>query len=603
MHDHRTVWRLAEGRMLAEQLRLLLGNVGSSVLPGVLLALLLAAFLRGDGDAHALELWCAAVIAVKLYSAWVARRMLDTATAIDDSRARRIARGQMLLNAVDAMAWGALAWVALDHASLGGSVLVVAVLAAVAGGSMSSLSPVLPVFVVFMLVEFCTVAGKLLLTGEPAYRILGIAGVLYTATLLGQARNSARASRAAIELRFENESLIGQLHVEVSRARRAEQLASEANQAKSRFLAAASHDLRQPVHAQGLFLGLLGRSELTLSQRTLLESAVAASRACSDMLDTLLDFSRIEAGVVEAQPRAFHLQPLLHQIERELAPQANAKGLVYRSRETHAAVLSDPALVDLIVRNLVSNAIRYTGGGGVLVACRARGRDVALEVWDTGIGIEPAQQRDVFLEFHQLGNPERDRRKGLGLGLAIAQGLARTLGSELSLSSRPGRGSVFRLVLPAVHGATLPVPPMALAADRPGLQRLPPVRVLVVDDDETVRAGMQLLLRDWGCDCEAVDGIEAALALAGAWAPQLVVSDYRLRGGRTGIEAIAALRAACGPDLPALLLTGDTAPHRLREASATGLPLLHKPAPPAELHRSIAALLADARPGPITSAP
>ena len=231
-------------------------------------------------------------------------------------------------------------------------------------------------------------------------------------------------------------------------AEEAQLVAERANAAKSKFLAAASHDLRQPIHAQGLFLGVLARSELTVYQRELLSSARAALEASGEMLNTLLDFSRIEAGVIKPQIRSFLLQPLLNKIENEFAPQADAKGLVYRTRETFLAVQSDPMLVELILRNLVSNAIRYTEHGGVLVGCRQRGNKVVLEVWDTGIGIEPTHQQEVFREFHQLGNPERDTRKGLGLGLAISDGLARALNHGLSLASKPGRGTVFRLTVP-----------------------------------------------------------------------------------------------------------------------------------------------------------
>lgn len=368
----------------------------------------------------------------------------------------------------------------------------------------------------------------------------------------------------------------------------AKQRAEDSNIAKNKFLAAASHDLRQPIHAQGLFLDVLSRTELTEQQRELVDSACAASDASADMLHTLLDFSRIEAGVIEPQLQAFRLQPLLNKIEREFERQADAKGLAYRSRETALVVQSDPALIELILRNLVSNAIRYTDRGGLLVVCRKRGNQAILEVWDTGLGIESSQQREVFREFHQLGNPERDRRKGLGLGLAIVEGLARTLGHSLALISTLQRGSVFRLTLPLATAA-LPMEPVALEQNKAPMLN---VRVLVIDDEESVRAGMLHLLRDWGCECETAESIEEALAVARIHAPDLVISDYRLREQRTGIEAIAALRELLGEALPALLITGDTAPDRLREALASGIPLLHKPVSPSQLYRGLVTVLA-----------
>ncbi|MDM0039678.1 hybrid sensor histidine kinase/response regulator [Variovorax sp. J22G21] len=582
--------RLAPGRALVEQLRLLLGNGSSSVVPAVLLALLLVWTLSNESNALALKLWCAAVILWKLFCAWDAQRIL--AAGILPERAPRLVWRLIVLNAIDGMAWGALVWVTLDTTTVSGSILVVAVLAGIAGGSMSSLSPVFPVFVVFVVFELIAVASKLWLLGDPAYNALGAAGVLYVFTLLGQSRNNARAARAAIDLRFENIELVERLGVETGHAQAEHLKAEQANLAKSKFLAAASHDLRQPIHAQGLFLEVLSRTELSAVQRDALTNARATWHASAQMLDTLLDFSRIEAGVVEPQPRPFRLQTLLHKIENELAPQADAKGLVYRSRETRVLVQSDPALLELILRNLVSNAIRYTRRGGVLVACRARGDDVLLEVWDTGVGVDPTQHQEIFREFHQLGNAERDRRKGLGLGLAIAQGLAQALGHPLSLASKPGRGSVFRLRLARARiAAASDWPPRAPAPLRALAMSMPDVRVLVIDDDETVRAGMRQLLRGWGCACDAADSIEEALALARVHPPGLVISDYRLRERRTGAEAIGALRAEFGAALPALLITGDTAPERLREARASGVLLLHKPVSPRQLHHGLMAVL------------
>ncbi|CAN7434937.1 MULTISPECIES: ATP-binding response regulator [unclassified Variovorax] len=577
--------RLPEERMLVEQLRLQLGNIGSSVIPTILVALLLVWVLSNERNAVALRAWCAAIVVLKLYLAWEARRWL--ASEISPERARRLLRHKMVLNAIDGVVWGALAWAALGTTTVAGSILVVAVLAGVAGSSMSSLAPILPVFIVFGAAELIVLGAKLWTMDDPAYDALGVAAILYTAALLGQARNGSRAARAAIGLRFENLELIERLRVETEHAQAAHRAAEEANLAKSRFLAAASHDLRQPIHAQGLFLEVLARSKLSAGQYDALANARATWQASAEMLDTLLDFSRIEAGVVEPQMQSFHLQPLLNKIENELAPQADAKGIVYRSRETDAAVHSDPALVGLILRNLVSNAIRYTERGGVLVGCRARGDLLLVEVWDTGIGIEPTQHQAIFREFHQLGNAERDRRKGLGLGLAIAQGLARALGQQLSLVSKPGRGTVFRLSLPvALIGV------VAGSADTaPSAARVFDVRVLVIDDDESVRTGMRQLLGAWGCACDVADSIEEAQALARAHPPGLVISDYRLRELRTGAEAIAALRAEFGAELPALLITGDTAPQRLREARATGVPLLHKPVLPSELYRAMTFVL------------
>ncbi|MDM0045935.1 hybrid sensor histidine kinase/response regulator [Variovorax dokdonensis] len=583
---------LPEDRMLVEQLRLQLGNVGSSVIPTLLVAPTLVFVLANPSNGFALGAWCAAIIIFKLFLAWDARRLLET--TITPVAARSVLGRKMVLNLIDGALWGALAWAALGSTTVAGSVLVVATLAGVAGSSMSSLAPIFPLFVVFGLSEAAMLSSKLWTMDDPAYRTLAVAVLLYIAALIGQARNGARAARRAIALGLENVGLVERLRVESEHAQQAHRTAEEANLAKSRFLAAASHDLRQPIHAQGLFLEVLARTPLTIEQKAALANARATWQASAEMLDTLLDFSRLEAGVVKPVFQAFALQPLLNRIENELAPLADAKGIVYRSRETRAVVKGDPALVALILRNLVSNAIRYTDDGGVLVACRTRGGSVSLEVWDTGVGIEAAHHQTIFREFHQLGNVERDRRKGLGLGLAIAQGLARALGQELRLSSVAGRGSVFRFRLPLARAGM----PMAPAVpDKPAAQRsFDGMRVLVIDDDETVRTAMQQLLRAWGCRCDVADSIEEVLIFGTGHRPDLAIVDYRLRGHSTGADAVATLRREFGGDMPALLVTGDTAPERLREAMATGVPLLHKPVLPGELHRAMSDLLAGRMP-------
>ncbi len=570
--------------VFVEQIRLLLGNVGSSVVPAYLLALLMAVGLSQPGNVHALAGWCAAVIASKTVDALHARYYLAPAR-LTRLNARRVYAELMGLNILDAIAWASLSLVTLSSASMVEFMLVNSVLAGIAGSSMSLLSPVLPVFIAFIGVEFSIVAFKFWQLGDPSYQILTLALVLYFCSLSLQARNSCQAALSAIRLRFENSALLARLQVETARAVQAHREAVDANLAKSKFLAAASHDLRQPIHALGLFLAVLGNGKLQPEQRQVLDNARSVTLASQEMLNTLLDFSRIEAGVVEPEVAPFALQDLFFKLEKEFAPQADVKGLVYRTRDTSATVLSDRKLVELVLRNLVSNAIRYTNRGGLLVACRRRGEDWWVEVWDTGIGIAPHQHQEIFREFHQLGNAERDRRKGLGLGLAIAAGLVATLGHDLTLGSRPGRGSVFRLRLPATTLAARGEP--MLRGDGT-LARLEGVNVLVLEDDESVREGMCLLLRSFGCACVAADTLERALELALARLPDIVISDYRLRGAATGVDAIQEIRDVLGVALPAILITGDTAPGRLRDAHASGVQLLHKPVHPADLHRALA---------------
>lgn len=480
---------------------------------------------------------------------------------------------------VSGLIWGAIPWLFVSPGDVVMTMLAVMVLTGVISAGVAYLAMIRQGILSFGApIAICLTAALLREIDELHVMMAGFV-LLHFATTVKLAMQQHATMVHSITTSFEKDILANQLKHE-------KDIAERANLAKSKFLAAASHDLRQPIHAQGLFLEVLARTELTEQQRELLTSARAASEASGELLSTLLDFSRIEAGVIKPQLQAFNLQPLLHKIENELAPQANAKDIVYRSRETHVAVKSDPVLLELILRNLVSNAIRYTERGGVLVACRQHATQAVLEVWDTGIGIAPEYQQEVFREFHQLGNPERDRHKGLGLGLAIAKGLAHTLGHRLSLASTPQRGSVFRLTVPI--DTSIATAPMPIIQSKTHVLN---ARVLIIDDDEIVRTGMLHLLRNWGCECEAAESIEEALVLARARIPDLIISDYRLREQRTGVEAIVALRALQEKTIPALLITGDTAPERLREAQASGIPLLHKPVSPSQLYRQSVEIL------------
>jgi signal transduction histidine kinase len=577
--------RLPQERILAEQLRIVLDGVVTSIVPVIAGVGLVLWLMRDDPNLQRYCMWGFALVAANLVTARFAQSR--NRSPLFESRVYLSVRALMLLLAAEGALWGTLAWLAVDTALVSNSFLVLAIITGTTGMAASIQGAIPVVYASFLLPAAFLVAAKLWLLGDAAHPAMLLGLVMFTAMMLGQANRIASSVLKSVELRFENEELVEKLRLKTDIADSARREAELANIAKSKFLASASHDLRQPIHAQGLFLDVLSRTELNPSQRELLASADAANNASAEMLDTLLDFSRIEAGVVEPHTQAFSVQPLLNKIEREFVQQADEKGLEYRSRESALVLHSDPALINLILRNLVSNAIRYSERGGLLVTCRRRGSDAMLEVYDTGIGIEESQQSAVFREFHQLGNPERDRTKGLGLGLAIVDGLARTLGHSLYLHSKRGRGSVFRLTVP-IATEDMALTPLVFEASA---ARPLNVRVLVVDDDEFVRHSMRHLLRDWGCECKAVETIESALTTARDWAPGVVISDYRLRNQCSGIEVIDALRAELGQDLPALLITGDTAPQRLREAVGSGLPLLHKPVSPSRLYRELMAVL------------
>jgi len=357
--------------------------------------------------------------------------------------------------------------------------------------------------------------------------------------------------------------------------------AERANLAKSRFLAAASHDLRQPMHALSLFIGEFSQQKLDARSTYLLKHVAASAEAMEDLLDSLLDISKLDAGALEPGIRPFALQPLLDRVEASLRPTALEKGLELKTRPTLAWASSDPVLFERILSNLLSNAVRHTRTGRVLVACRRRGSKLRLEVRDSGVGIPLDSQSVIFQEFVQLDNPGRTRERGLGLGLAIVRKLTDLLAHPLYLNSAPGRGSVFSVEMPACA----PLPERLTGSDQarePG--DLAGLKVAVIDNDPLARAAIEGLLLSWNCEVTAcVDHHILIDALSRHGPPNLVISDYHLAGSASGMQAIAALRQRFGASLPAALITGDTGPETLRIAQEAGLPVLHKPVRPARL--------------------
>jgi PAS domain S-box-containing protein len=361
--------------------------------------------------------------------------------------------------------------------------------------------------------------------------------------------------------------------------RRAKDEAERANMAKSKFLAAASHDLRQPVQALVFFTSAL-RLKITGTVATSMLAEIQLSlEGLNVLLESLLDVSRLDAGIVSPQIEDFALAERLDRLRAEFTPAAEEKGLSLRIVSSTAFVHSDATLIERIARNLVGNAIRYTEAGKVVVGIRRRQGRLWLEVWDSGIGIPPERMEDIFEEFTQLGNPERDRAHGLGLGLSIVRRLCRLLEHRLVVRSQPGHGSVFAVELPEGRPRLAAAQP---ALEATGDQRL----VVVIDDEASVLKGLSLILEEWGFEVLAAGSEEEAVRLLeqGHRQPNAILADYRLRDGRTGAEAVRHIRSLFDSPIPSIIITGDTAPERLREAEASGFSILHKPVQPPHLH-------------------
>lgn len=366
-----------------------------------------------------------------------------------------------------------------------------------------------------------------------------------------------------------------------------------ANLSKSRFLAVASHDLRQPLHALNLFVAQL-RAETDPAERNRLAVRIeAAVGNMNELFTALLDISRLDAGALKPSISEFPVNSILKSIESTFAVAAREKGLRFRMVPCSAWVRSDAILLERILLNLISNAVSYTQSGGVVFGCRRAGDNLRIEVCDSGIGIPQDQQRNIFGEFYRIANTERDRPDGLGLGLAIVERLSNLLDHPIGLASTPGKGSRFFVSVPIAPRRVIFGPPVAAAA---GLDPLRGKLIVVIDDDPQVLDGTAGLLRSWGCRVVTAESDQQAVTSLGGGRPDLIISDFRLKEGRNGIDAIARLRGDFQTSIPAFLISGDILPERLREAQAAGLQLLHKPVAPITLRAMMSRLLKERAP-------
>ncbi|MBF0332578.1 MAG: PAS domain-containing protein, partial [Alphaproteobacteria bacterium] len=365
--------------------------------------------------------------------------------------------------------------------------------------------------------------------------------------------------------------------------RAAKEEAEEANLAKSKFLAAASHDLRQPVQSLLLLASALRTALDRHPAQRLVDHVTTSVQSLRQLLESLLDISRLDAGIVEADIRPVEIGELLDRLRDEYAPRAAAAGLRLRVVRRGGMVASDPVLLQRVLRNLIENAIRYTRKGGIVVGCRRRGDRLRIDVVDSGIGVPPEEHGRIFREFVQIDNPARDRNLGLGLGLSIVKRLAEVLGARIFVESTPGVGSRFSVEVPRCASEVEPARPTV--TEGRGLAG----RVLIIDDEPLLRLALTLQLGDWGLEVmDAADADQAVrhVRFTGV-APDVVIADYRLADGRTGIEAIAAVTAVAGPPRHSVVLTGDTAPDRIAEVRRSGHHLLHKPVSPDVLRKRL----------------
>ncbi|MCK5355429.1 MAG: hybrid sensor histidine kinase/response regulator [Methyloprofundus sp.] len=418
----------------------------------------------------------------------------------------------------------------------------------------------------------------LLIQEDFSYQLLAFLPFINMIIAFSMARKVQQSVLDSIQLRFEHSELLEKLKISHKEA-------EDANKRKARFLASASHDLRQPVHALSLFSEALSDESLSPRGRDTVAYMKDSVASLNDLLSSLLDISRLDAGIIQPSVPPFDISFLISRLANNMSKQAENKGLELQIHAPSVWVDSDSVMLESTLRNLIGNAIKYTHKGGVLIGCRIRKNEVWIEVWDTGIGIADSEKDYIFDEFYQVDNAERDHSRGLGLGLSIVAREMHILGHILSIHSRENCGTMVRIkVQRAIPSIQIPSEPLPT---HNAIGRLVKKKVLVIDDEKSILVATTVLVEKWGCIVETAGNIDEALKACELFTPDVIISDFLLKDHITGIGVIEQLRTQLNQEVPAILITGDTAPDRLKQAQESGLSMLYKPVKPAKLRAAM----------------
>jgi len=491
--------------------------------------------------------------------------------------------------------WGAAAVTLFPESAAYQALLIVCLFGVVMGG-LNLTAVYKPSFYGFVLPALVPLIVRVAAVGDSVHLFTAIVLGVVLGFVVGFGHRLNDVLTRSLTIRYENLDLIGELKDRTRAAMDARAAAEQANRGKTQLLAAASHDLRQPLHALGLYAAALCARARDGECRTLVENVQSGIGALELQFGQLLDLSRLEAGALQPDRQDLELGPLLARVAAEFVPQATARGLWLRVVPTRLVVRSDPALLERIVGNLVANAVSYTRRGGVVVGARRRRRDAAIVVADSGIGIAPADHARIFEEFYQVADARAPiARKGMGLCLAIVRRFADLLDHRIEVTSQPGRGSRFAIVLPqGVHRRVHRTP--TAPPGQPRFDALDGRVIAVLDDDPSAIDAMRALFATSRAEVAGAASMPDLLDALGRCAryPDLVVADLRLGGALTGVDAIAQLRDEFGVCIPALIVSGDTSRAAAQLVREAGLPLLAKPVDALALQEHACALIAAA---------
>lgn len=562
-----------ERKIYHEQIRLIYNQGPVLVAGATFCAVFITLFLWRHLPQSTLLVWLGAVGVTSLLRVWVIGIYLKA----DERTREQLVWGPFFwLGTLTAgMIWGVWPLMFYQLYSTEYLLLISTIFAGMVAVSAASGCVYLPSFLSFSIPLALPLAITHILSGNDSLVLTGLLLIMFLAVNFFLAIRGQRQYRELIRSQFENQELMERLAGE-------KRIAERAIVAKSRFLAAASHDLRQPLHAMGLFLSALRRREKEPSKIEILNDMNKSAEALNGLFNSLLDVSRLDAEIIDFNPSHLVANELFDGLRAQFMQQAEEKGIVFSIDARSHVFFCDAILLERVLRNLVSNAIQYTNHGTISIRCEEHLEGSKMVILrDTGIGIPEEAAEDVFSEYYQLNNPSRDRSNGLGLGLAIVRRLCELMDIPLEMESVEGKGTVFRLIVPGGDPAQL----SAQGSRDPSPLQAAGRQVLVIDDETQVLQSMRYTLESWGCEVMLAESARDALKVMALTdgSPDLIISDFRLRNHLNGVDAVEAIRESLERPVPAIIITGDTSPERLREISGTGLHVMHKPVNPDEL--------------------
>jgi signal transduction histidine kinase/ActR/RegA family two-component response regulator len=571
-----------EARILHEQVDALLGTGLQATISTIVITAGFAAVFYYQTRLLGVVVWAACLHASQAVRLVGNLRFLKTPPAQREHL--RTANWYCTALSVNGVAWGLMPWLFFPKGNFALSSLTLLVMWGMSSAGIASQAPYRRALFSFNVPMMLGLASALFWQGDAMHAFLAVCTLvhLYVNIKFGLQQNNLLTQ--ALRTRYEKEDLAQQLAEQVH-------IAQRASREKTLFFASASHDLRQPLHSLGLF----GSALLARLKATPDEPIARNLMHCVDALETsfsaMLDVSKLDAGVVQPKIAPVAVADVFRKLASTYAGHAEAQGLALRFKPGNKWVHTDAQLLERLLGNLIHNALKFTESGGVTLLARtvrgATGPHIRIEVWDTGSGIPATELPRIFDEFYQVGNQERNRAKGLGMGLAIVQRLVDLMGLSLAVQSKSGRGTVFKLLLPSAQAKPLHASPLETASGT--FRALSSLTVLVIDDEENVRISTAAALRQYGLQVETADGLAQAQAVAAQLGAGLnaIICDFRLRNQEDGIHVITTLRQQLERPIPALLVTGDTAPERVRQAQESGLQVLYKPV---KIHALVEAL-------------